>query len=70
MAGKKQLAELFVLGGLSGNGRTKQRRPYKKKGIVQSVRTQQHNKKKNRDWAAKIKHEEFGDLQVFFSHTS
>ena len=65
--GKKQLAKLF---GLSENGRTKQRGPYKKKGTVQSVWTQQHNKKKDRDWAAKMKHEGFGDLRIFFSTTS
>ena len=63
--GKKQLANLFVSGGLSENGRTKQRGPYRKKGTVQSVRTQQHNKKKDRDWAAKMKHEGFGDLRIF-----
>ena len=60
--GNKQLAKLFVLGGLSGNGRTKQWGSYKNKGTVQSVWTQQHNKKKDRDWAAKMKHEGFGDL--------
>ena len=69
--GKKQLAKLFALGGLSGsNDRTKQWGPYKKKGTVQSVQTQQHNKKKDRDWAAKMKHKGFGDLWVFFSCTS
>ena len=68
--GKKQLANLFVSGGLSENGRTKQWGPYRKKGTVQSVQTQQHNKKKDRDWAAKMKHEGFGDLWIFFSHTS
>ena len=68
--GKKQLAKLFVSGGLSENGRTKQWGPYKKKGTVQSVWTQQHNIKKDRDWAVKMKHEGFGDLQIFFSHTS
>src|SRR5882672_8505097 len=52
--GKKQLAKLFVSGGLSGNGRTKQWGPYKNKGTVQSVLTQQHNKKKDQDWAAKM----------------
>ena len=64
--GKKQSAKLFVL---SGNGRAKQQGPYKKKGAVQSVRTQQHYKKKNWDWAAKMKCERFGDLQVLFSCT-
>jgi len=69
--GKKQLAKLFALGGLSGsNDRTKQWGPYKKKGTVQSVQTQQHNKKKDWDQAANMKHEGFGDLQVFFSCTS
>ena len=68
--GKKQLAKLFVSGGLSENGRTKQWGPYKKKGTVQSVWTQQHNKKKDRDWGVKMKHEGFSDLQIFFSHTS
>jgi len=37
---------------------------------MQSVWTQQHNKKKDRDWAVKMKHKGFGDLQVFFSCTS
>lgn len=60
--GKIQLAKLLVLGGLSGNGGTKQREPYKKKGTMQSVQTQQHNKKKDQDWAAKMKREGFGDL--------
>lgn len=32
--GKKQLANLFVSGGLSENGRTKQWGPYRKKGTV------------------------------------
>jgi hypothetical protein len=68
--GKKQLAKSFVLGGLSGNGSTQQWGPYKKKGTVQSVQTQQHNKKKDWDWAAKMKCEGFGDLWVFFSCTS
>ena len=37
---------------------------------MQSVWTQQHNKKKDWDWAVKMKHKGFGDLQVFFSCTS
>ena len=44
--GKKQLAKLLVLGGLLGNGRTKQWGPYKKKGTVKFVWIQQHNKMK------------------------
>jgi len=64
------LAKSFVLGGLSGNGRTKQWGSYKKKGTLQSVQTQQHNKKMDWDWAAKMKHEGFGDLWVFFICTS
>ena len=68
--GKKQLAKLFGLGGLSGNGGTKQRGPYKKKSTMQSVWTKQHNKKKDRDWAVKMKCKGFGDLRVLFSHTS
>ena len=65
--GKKQMAKLF---GLSSSDKTTQRGPYKKKGTVQSIRTQQHNKKKQRDWTAKMQNGGFGDLRVLFGGMS
>jgi hypothetical protein len=61
--GKKQMAKLF---GLSSSDKTMQRGPYKKKGTVQSIQAQQHNKKKHQDWTAKMWNGGFGDLHVLF----
>lgn len=65
--GKKQLAKLFASHGSTSSSGSKQRGPYKRKGTLQSVRTQQHNKKTEHDWAAKMKMEGYGDLQNFFN---
>src|SRR5882672_2632693 len=47
--GKKRLAQFFASwSSIYSEGR--QRGPYKKKGTVQSLRTEQHNRKKERDW--------------------
>ena len=44
--------------------------PYKKKGTVQSLQTQQHNRKKARDWTVKMQNEGYGDLRSFFQTAS
>jgi hypothetical protein len=65
--GKKRLAQFFAFrSSIYSEGR--QRGPYKKKGTVQSLRTQQHNRKKERDWTEKMRNDGYGDLRSFFCH--
>ena len=65
--GKKKLAQFFAFqssidsdGGHQG--------PYKKKGTVQSLWTQQHNRKKERDWTEKMRNDGYRDICSFFHH--
>jgi hypothetical protein len=53
--GKCHMAKVFALHKLNNNDISRQHGPYKKKGTVQSKRTQQHNKKMEWDWTAKMK---------------
>jgi len=65
--GKKRLAQFFASqSSIYSEGR--QRGPYKKKGTVQSLRTQQHNRKKERDWTEKMRNDGYRDLCSFFRH--
>jgi len=65
--GKKKLAQFFAFqnsidseGGHQG--------PYKKKGTVQSLQTQQHNRKKKRDWIEKMRNDGYREIHSFFHH--
>jgi len=65
--GKKRLAQFFASwSSIYSEGR--QRGPYKKKGTVQSLRTEQHNRKKERDLTEKMRNDGYRDLHSFFRH--